>query len=159
MQHTDQGTHIVKICAIIILHQCHINRLYFFNEKNSFKNITEIMINFSVCNVYMSNKPRKEYVLLGSMLKIIFQTTCKYSPMYLPWLWYINKAINISDFVLYLYVCIQVRAPQGSEPKIRAFDAEHERKRKLQLTKLFDRTPEQVGVDVLVHLYWSQLFV
>lgn len=46
-----------------------------------------------------------------------------------------------------------MRAPQGSEPKIRAFDAEHERKRKLQLTKLFDRTPEQVGVDVLVHLY------
>lgn len=86
MQHTDQGTHIVKICAIIILHQCHINRLYFFNEKNSFKNITEIMINFSVCNVYMSNKTRKEYVLLGSMLKIIFQTTCKYSSMYLPWL-------------------------------------------------------------------------
>lgn len=53
MQHTDQGTHIVKICAIIILHQCHINRLYFFNEKNSFKNITEIMINFSVCSVYV----------------------------------------------------------------------------------------------------------
>ncbi|XP_067678724.1 DNA methyltransferase 1-associated protein 1-like [Haliotis asinina] len=38
----------------------------------------------------------------------------------------------------------KVRAPQGSEPKIKAFDAEHERKRKLQLIKLFDRTPEQV---------------
>jgi len=38
----------------------------------------------------------------------------------------------------------KVRAPQGSEPKIKAFDAEHERRRKLQLTKLFDRTQEQV---------------
>ncbi|XP_033737104.1 DNA methyltransferase 1-associated protein 1-like isoform X1 [Pecten maximus] len=38
----------------------------------------------------------------------------------------------------------KVRAPQGTEPKIRVFDAEHERKRKLQLTKLFERTPEQV---------------
>ncbi|XP_071117138.1 DNA methyltransferase 1-associated protein 1-like [Haliotis cracherodii] len=38
----------------------------------------------------------------------------------------------------------KVRAPQGSEPKVKAFDAEHERKRKQQLIKLFDRTPEQV---------------
>ncbi|XP_048757719.2 DNA methyltransferase 1-associated protein 1-like isoform X1 [Ostrea edulis] len=38
----------------------------------------------------------------------------------------------------------KVRIPQGTEPKIRAFDAEHERKRKQQLIKLFDRTPEQV---------------
>lgn len=38
----------------------------------------------------------------------------------------------------------KVRAPQGSEPKIKAYDAEHERRRKLQLTKLFERTPEQV---------------
>lgn len=70
-----------------------------------------------------------------------------------------NVAIIIPDFIRSLditlieYICIQVRAPQGSEPKIRAFDAEHERKRKLQLTKLFDRTPEQVGVDILVHFY------
>ncbi|KAK3091085.1 hypothetical protein FSP39_017018 [Pinctada imbricata] len=41
-------------------------------------------------------------------------------------------------------ILTKVRAPQGTEPKIRGFDAEHERKRKLQLTKLFDRTPEQV---------------
>ncbi|KAK3590712.1 hypothetical protein CHS0354_012286 [Potamilus streckersoni] len=38
----------------------------------------------------------------------------------------------------------KVRAPAGTEPKIRPFDAEHERKRKLQLIKLFERTPEQV---------------
>lgn len=38
----------------------------------------------------------------------------------------------------------KVRAPQGTEPKIWAFDADHERKRKLQLTKLFDRTPEKI---------------
>uniref|UniRef100_A0A0B6ZHQ5 DNA methyltransferase 1-associated protein 1 n=1 Tax=Arion vulgaris TaxID=1028688 RepID=A0A0B6ZHQ5_9EUPU len=38
----------------------------------------------------------------------------------------------------------KVRAPQGAEPKIKAFDAEHERRRKLQLTKLFDRNQEQV---------------
>lgn len=57
------------------------------------------------------------------------------------------------DITLIEYICIQVRAPQGSEPKIRAFDAEHERKRKLQLTKLFDRTPEQVGAEQVVHLY------
>ncbi|XP_005103965.1 DNA methyltransferase 1-associated protein 1 [Aplysia californica] len=38
----------------------------------------------------------------------------------------------------------KVRAPQGTEPKVKAFDAEHERRRKLQLTKLFDRTQEQV---------------
>ncbi|ESO88245.1 hypothetical protein LOTGIDRAFT_179116 [Lottia gigantea] len=38
----------------------------------------------------------------------------------------------------------KVRAPVGTEPKIKVFDAEHERRRKAQLTKLFERTPEQV---------------
>jgi len=38
----------------------------------------------------------------------------------------------------------KVRAPQGAEPKVKAFDAEHERRRKLQLTKLFDRSQEMV---------------
>ncbi|CAL1538481.1 unnamed protein product [Lymnaea stagnalis] len=38
----------------------------------------------------------------------------------------------------------KVRAPGGSEPKVKAFDAEHERRRKFQLIKLFDRTQEQV---------------
>ncbi|XP_059163538.1 DNA methyltransferase 1-associated protein 1-like isoform X2 [Physella acuta] len=38
----------------------------------------------------------------------------------------------------------KVRAPSGSEPKVKAFDAEHERRRKCQLMKLFDRTQEQV---------------
>jgi len=47
----------------------------------------------------------------------------------------------------YYNVCnilAKVRAPQGTDPKIKAFDAEHERRRKLQLTKLFDRTQEEV---------------
>ncbi|XP_025108862.1 DNA methyltransferase 1-associated protein 1-like isoform X1 [Pomacea canaliculata] len=46
----------------------------------------------------------------------------------------------------YYNVCntlTKVRAPQGTEPKIKAFDAEHERRRKTQLTKLFERTQEQ----------------
>lgn len=38
----------------------------------------------------------------------------------------------------------RVRAAPGHEPKIRVFDADHERKRKEQLIKLFDRDPEQV---------------
>ncbi|XP_077531940.1 DNA methyltransferase 1 associated protein 1 [Haemaphysalis longicornis] len=38
----------------------------------------------------------------------------------------------------------RVRAPPGQEPKGRAFDADHERRRKEQLLKLYDRTSEQV---------------
>lgn len=38
----------------------------------------------------------------------------------------------------------RVRAPPGQEPKGRAFDADHERRRKEQLLKLYDRTTEQV---------------
>jgi len=38
----------------------------------------------------------------------------------------------------------KVRALPGQEPKPKVFDAEHERKRKEQLIKLYDRTPEQV---------------
>ncbi|XP_045160572.2 DNA methyltransferase 1-associated protein 1-like isoform X1 [Mercenaria mercenaria] len=47
----------------------------------------------------------------------------------------------------YYNICnklVKVRAPQGTEPKIRAFDADHERKRKSQLIKLFNRTTEQI---------------
>ncbi|XP_052236225.1 DNA methyltransferase 1-associated protein 1-like isoform X2 [Dreissena polymorpha] len=47
----------------------------------------------------------------------------------------------------YYNICnklVKVRAPHGAEPKIRAYDAEHERKRKSQLIKLFERTTEQV---------------
>lgn len=36
------------------------------------------------------------------------------------------------------------RAPAGQEPKTRTFDADHERRRKEQLRRLFDRTPEQI---------------
>ena len=38
----------------------------------------------------------------------------------------------------------KVRAASGTEPKIYIFDAGHERRRKEQLDKLFNRTPEQV---------------
>lgn len=42
-------------------------------------------------------------------------------------------------------VCLQSRVPSGSsEPKLRVYDAEHERRRKDQLNKLFHRTTEQV---------------
>lgn len=38
----------------------------------------------------------------------------------------------------------KVRAPSGTEPKVYIFDAGHERRRKDQLERLFNRTPEQV---------------
>lgn len=43
----------------------------------------------------------------------------------------------------------KVRAATGTEPKIYIFDAGHERRRKEQLEKLFNRTPEQVSNFVL----------
>lgn len=48
----------------------------------------------------------------------------------------------------------QVRAPQGSEPKIRMYDADHERKRKIQLEKLFNRTTEEV-INVTSRPLWQ----
>jgi len=41
--------------------------------------------------------------------------------------------------------CVKVRSPGGSDSKVRVFDAQHERRRKEQLEKLFHRTEEQVG--------------
>uniref|UniRef100_H2UFA2 DNA methyltransferase 1-associated protein 1 n=1 Tax=Takifugu rubripes TaxID=31033 RepID=H2UFA2_TAKRU len=41
----------------------------------------------------------------------------------------------------------KVRAPSGTDPKIYIFDAGHERRRKEQLEKLFNRTPEQVAEE------------
>lgn len=35
------------------------------------------------------------------------------------------------------------------EPKLIAYDADHERRRKEQLIKLYDRTPEQVSIKYL----------
>lgn len=40
----------------------------------------------------------------------------------------------------------QVRAAPGQEVKLRVYDADHERRRKEQLRRLFERTPEQVTV-------------
>ena len=39
---------------------------------------------------------------------------------------------------------LQLRAPPGSDPKIRVYDGDHERRRKDQLNKLFNRTQEQI---------------
>ncbi|CAG2100680.1 unnamed protein product [Medioppia subpectinata] len=47
----------------------------------------------------------------------------------------------------YYNVCnilAKVRALPGQEPKVKVFDAEHERRRKEQLIKLYNRTPEEV---------------
>ncbi|XP_054162872.1 DNA methyltransferase 1-associated protein 1-like [Oppia nitens] len=41
-------------------------------------------------------------------------------------------------------ILAKYRALPGQEPKLRVFDADHERKRKEQLIKLYDRTPEQM---------------
>ncbi|MCJ8734624.1 hypothetical protein PDJAM_G00237400 [Pangasius djambal] len=41
----------------------------------------------------------------------------------------------------------KVRAPTGTEPKVYIFDAGHERRRKDQLERLFNRTPEQVAEE------------
>lgn len=42
---------------------------------------------------------------------------------------------------------VQVQSPIGGvEPKLRLYDADHERRRKDQLEKLFNRTEEQVSL-------------
>jgi len=46
-------------------------------------------------------------------------------------------------------VCVKVRSPGGSDTKVRVFDAQHERRRKEQLEKLFHRTEEQVSLYFL----------
>eukprot|EP00062_Callorhinchus_milii_P014537 gi/632963814/ref/XP_007898093.1/ PREDICTED: DNA methyltransferase 1-associated protein 1 isoform X1 [Callorhinchus milii] len=47
----------------------------------------------------------------------------------------------------YYNICAKltkIRAPPGSDPKLSVFDAGHERRRKEQLERLYNRTPEQV---------------
>lgn len=47
----------------------------------------------------------------------------------------------------------------NGEKKIYAYDAEHERKRKEQLKKLYERTPEQVIIRLINNgklLFWNQ---
>ncbi|KAL3244921.1 hypothetical protein MRX96_018503 [Rhipicephalus microplus] len=55
---------------------------------------------------------------------------------------------SVEDFKERYYgICqtlARIRASPGQEPKGRAFDADHERRRKEQLLKLYDRTTEQV---------------
>lgn len=45
----------------------------------------------------------------------------------------------------------KVRAGTGTEPKIYIFDAGHERRRKEQLERLFNRTPEQVRLRIFFY--------
>ena len=52
-----------------------------------------------------------------------------------------------------MYFSMKVRSPGGSDSKVRVFDAQHERRRKEQLEKLFHRTEEQVGIFCLVLLH------
>ncbi|XP_066548554.1 DNA methyltransferase 1-associated protein 1 isoform X1 [Amia ocellicauda] len=50
----------------------------------------------------------------------------------------------------YYNICAKltkIRAPSGTEPKIYVFDAGHERRRKDQLERLYNRTPEQVAEE------------
>ncbi|XP_064479467.1 DNA methyltransferase 1-associated protein 1-like [Ornithodoros turicata] len=44
----------------------------------------------------------------------------------------------------------RARAPPGQEPKTRGFDADHERRRKEQLNKLYNRTTEQVEEEQML---------
>ncbi|TTM04434.1 DNA methyltransferase 1-associated protein 1 [Bagarius yarrelli] len=58
-----------------------------------------------------------------------------------------NKKRSVEDLKeRYYNICgklTKVRAPAGTEPKVYIFDAGHERRRKEQLERLFNRTPEQ----------------
>lgn len=50
----------------------------------------------------------------------------------------------------YYHICAKlanVRAVPGTDLKIPVFDAGHERRRKEQLERLYNRTPEQVGPE------------
>lgn len=52
----------------------------------------------------------------------------------------------------YYHICAKlanVRAVPGTDLKIPVFDAGHERRRKEQLERLYNRTPEQVGPEAL----------
>lgn len=44
----------------------------------------------------------------------------------------------------------KARSPPGQEPKIKNYDYEHERKRKEQLVKLYDRTPKQIEEEQML---------
>lgn len=51
----------------------------------------------------------------------------------------------------YYHICAKlanVRAVPGTDLKIPVFDAGHERRRKEQLERLYNRTPEQVGPEL-----------
>lgn len=50
----------------------------------------------------------------------------------------------------YYSICAKltkIRAPTGADPKLSVFDAGHERRRKEQLERLYNRTPEQVAEE------------
>ena len=57
----------------------------------------------------------------------------------------LTSVICFLTYAAMLQFCIKVRSPGGSDTKVRVFDAQHERRRKEQLEKLFHRTEEQVN--------------
>lgn len=60
----------------------------------------------------------------------------------------------------YYNVCnllAKVRALPGQEPKLKVFDADHERKRKEQLIKLYDRTQEEVEEEQQLLNEWRKI--
>ncbi|XP_059840132.1 DNA methyltransferase 1-associated protein 1 isoform X3 [Hypanus sabinus] len=62
-----------------------------------------------------------------------------------------NKKRSVEDLKeRYYSICAKltkIRAPPGSDPKLSVFDAGHERRRKEQLERLYNRTPEQVAEE------------
>lgn len=76
----------------------------------------------------------------------MFEKTCFHCP---------TQKRSVEDLKeRYYSICgklTKVRAASGTDPKIYIFDAGHERRRKEQLEKLFNRTPEQVRN---FHLIW-----
>lgn len=78
--------------------------------------------------------------LVGSTFVLI------YHPMYLG-----SQKRSVEDLKeRYYHICAKlanVRAVPGTDLKIPVFDAGHERRRKEQLERLYNRTPEQVSCE------------
>ena len=60
---------------------------------------------------------------------------------------YLASKEKFLQLQLYHVIFPQLRAPAGSDPKIRVYDADHERRRKEQLNKLFNRSQEQIDEE------------
>jgi DNA methyltransferase 1-associated protein 1 len=53
----------------------------------------------------------------------------------------------------YQLKCFQLKASSSHETKIYVFDADHERRRKEQLKRIFERTPEQVLLNIAEYFF------